>query len=123
VDPIDVIAPRIRPICRSWQRSWRPTGFTISIGHRTAPRFLVPPADRVCDVATSSGEVDTDLIVPPPRLEIIAAMGIGLTHVDLAAAKARGIHVTNTSDSTCSRMNCAPEAMTRLDNVVLTPAV
>lgn len=33
-----------------------------------------------------------------PRLEIIACMGIGVDRIDLACAKARGIHVTNTPD-------------------------
>ena len=39
-----------------------------------------------------------DLIAALPRLEIIAINGVGFDSVDLAAAKARGIRVTNTPD-------------------------
>lgn len=63
---------------------------------RTA--FLAPVADRVRGIAVFSGRVDAALIAALPRLEIIASMTIGLDHVDLEAAKARGIHVTNTPD-------------------------
>lgn len=38
------------------------------------------------------------LIEALPRLEIVACMGIGVDRIDLAAARARGIRVTNTPD-------------------------
>ncbi|MGH7038928.1 MAG: 2-hydroxyacid dehydrogenase [Stellaceae bacterium] len=39
-----------------------------------------------------------DLIAALPRVEIIAGFGIGVDRIDLAAARARGIRVTNTPD-------------------------
>lgn len=39
-----------------------------------------------------------DLIAALPRVEIIAGFGIGVDRIDLVAARARGIRVTNTPD-------------------------
>ena len=34
----------------------------------------------------------------PPRVRIVASFGVGTEHLDLAAAKARGVVVTNTPE-------------------------
>src|SRR5690348_3630124 len=60
--------------------------------------FLAPLKDKVRGIATFTGTVDAALMDALPRLEIVASMSIGLDHIDLAAAKARGICVTNTPD-------------------------
>ncbi len=52
-----------------------------------------------CDVfvPTVTDSIDADLIkAAPPRLKLIANYGAGVNHIDLAAAKAKGIMVTNT---------------------------
>ena len=52
-----------------------------------------------CDVLvpTVTDRLDADLIdAAPPRLKLIANYGAGVNHIDLAAAKAKGIIVTNT---------------------------
>ncbi|MFS0771605.1 2-hydroxyacid dehydrogenase [Sphingomonas sp. 1P08PE] len=52
-----------------------------------------------CDVLvpTVTDAVDADLIAAAgPRLRLIANFGAGVNHIDLAAARARGIIVTNT---------------------------
>ncbi len=52
-----------------------------------------------CDVLvpTVTDNIDADLIAAaPPRLKLIASYGAGVNHIDLAAAKAKGIMVTNT---------------------------
>lgn len=52
-----------------------------------------------CDVfvPTVTDSIDAGLIeAAPPRLKLIANYGAGVNHIDLAAAKARGIMVTNT---------------------------
>lgn len=52
-----------------------------------------------CDVLvpTVTDRIDADLIATaPPRLKLIANYGAGVNHIDLAAAKAKGIMVTNT---------------------------
>lgn len=58
--------------------------------------FLAPLKDKVRGLATFTSTVDAGLMDALPRLEIVASMSIGLDHIDLAAAKARGIRVTNT---------------------------
>ena len=52
-----------------------------------------------CDVLvpTVTDSIDADVIAAaPPRLKLIASYGAGVNHIDLAAAKAKGIMVTNT---------------------------
>jgi glyoxylate reductase len=52
-----------------------------------------------CDVLvpTVTDSIDAELIAAfPPRLKLIANYGAGVNHIDLAAAKAKGIMVTNT---------------------------
>ena len=52
-----------------------------------------------CDVLvpTVTDIINAELLaVAPPRLKLIANYGAGVNHIDLAAAKARGIMVTNT---------------------------
>jgi len=53
---------------------------------------------RIRGMATSTlyGRVDAGLIAMLPRLEIIASFGVGYDQIDVAAAAARGIVVTNT---------------------------
>jgi lactate dehydrogenase-like 2-hydroxyacid dehydrogenase len=61
--------------------------------------FLAPVADRVRAFASfTSYPVPAKLMEALPRLEIIAAMSVGTDHIDLAAARARGIAVTNAPD-------------------------
>ena len=45
---------------------------------------------------TVSDRIDADVIAGGNRVKLIANYGVGLDHIDLAAAKARGIAVTNT---------------------------
>ncbi|MDE2167174.1 MAG: hypothetical protein KGJ66_12665 [Alphaproteobacteria bacterium] len=77
-------SPRVRSIHRSWGGAHR--GLPVHHLYWALDRatFLCPLADRVRGIATFSGEVDADLIAAWVRLEIIAAMSIGLDHVDLA---------------------------------------
>jgi glyoxylate reductase len=52
-----------------------------------------------CDVLvpTVTDRIDAGIIAEaPPRLKLIANYGAGVNHIDLAAAKAKGIIVTNT---------------------------
>jgi hydroxypyruvate reductase len=61
--------------------------------------FLGEVAPRVRAVLTN-GIIGADraLIEALPKLEIIGVYGVGVDAVDLAAAKARGVRVTNTPD-------------------------
>ena len=61
--------------------------------------FLAPIADRVRGFASFTGyPVTAALIAALPKLEIIASMSVGTDHIDLAAARARGIAVSNAPD-------------------------
>ena len=51
--------------------------------------MLVTPGDRF------SAEIIANL---PPSVRIIASFSVGYEHIDLAAARAKGIAVTNTPD-------------------------
>lgn len=75
--------------------------FTIHAlpGPAERPAFLAKLADRVRFLQTTGFYgADAALINALPKLEIIASMGVGVDTVDLKAAKARGIAVTNTPD-------------------------
>jgi len=66
-----------------------------------APMDQAALADSMarCDVLvpTITDRIDADLIAAAgPRLKLIANFGNGVDHIDLAAARARGILVTNT---------------------------
>lgn len=60
--------------------------------------FLEQAGARMRGLATSTlfGRVDCRLLCRLPALEIVASFGVGYDNVDVAAAAARGIVVTNT---------------------------
>ncbi len=61
--------------------------------------LLASVADKVTAVASSnSGGIDAATMARLPRLEVIAHFGVGYDTVDVSAARARGIQVTNTPD-------------------------
>ena len=61
--------------------------------------FLAQVGPLIRGIATNGGlGASADIIAACPNLEIIAVYGVGYDTVDLAACKARGIHVTNTPD-------------------------
>ncbi|HZB91097.1 MAG TPA: 2-hydroxyacid dehydrogenase, partial [Stellaceae bacterium] len=61
-------------------------------------QFLAEAKDRVRAIVTGPGRVDAELMDALPKTEIIATQSVGTDHIDLAAAKARNIPVTNTPD-------------------------
>jgi lactate dehydrogenase-like 2-hydroxyacid dehydrogenase len=63
------------------------------------PGFVARHADAIRGIATR-GELGASraLIDALPRLEVISVYGVGFDAVDLAAARERGIRVTNTPD-------------------------
>jgi hydroxypyruvate reductase len=60
--------------------------------------FLAGIKDRVRAIVTGPGGVDAALMDALPKTEIIATQSVGTDHIDLEAAKARRIAVTNTPD-------------------------
>jgi lactate dehydrogenase-like 2-hydroxyacid dehydrogenase len=73
--------------------------FTVHALPRAEERaaFLSAKAGDIRGIA-SAGGADAALIAALPKIEIIAHFGVGYDAVDVAAAKARGIPVTNTPD-------------------------
>lgn len=64
-----------------------------------AKAFLAPIKDLIRGFASFTGyRITAELIAALPKLEIIATMSVGTDHIDLAAAKARGIAVTYAPD-------------------------
>jgi lactate dehydrogenase-like 2-hydroxyacid dehydrogenase len=64
-----------------------------------AGAFVAKVAPEVRAVVTNGiAGVKADVIEALPKLEIIGVFGVGVDAVDLAAAKARGVRVTNTPD-------------------------
>jgi lactate dehydrogenase-like 2-hydroxyacid dehydrogenase len=62
-------------------------------------KLLAEVAPRVRGIqATGSSVVDAQLIGRLPKLEIIACCGVGYDGIDVAAARARNVLVTNTPD-------------------------
>ncbi len=75
--------------------------FNASLNPDDAPfsREQLAQAVQDCDVLvpTVTDRIDADLIAGAgDRLQLIANFGAGIDHIDLAAAKQRGIKVTNT---------------------------
>jgi lactate dehydrogenase-like 2-hydroxyacid dehydrogenase len=72
---------------------------TNNRGDRAMTRAELVAAVADCDVLvpTVTDQVDAELIAAAgPRLKLIANFGAGVNHIDLRAARARGIIVTNT---------------------------
>jgi hydroxypyruvate reductase len=64
--------------------------------HRSA--FFTEVRDRVRAIATGAYPVNAELMSELPKTEIIATQSVGVDHIDLAAARKRGIAVANTPD-------------------------
>ena len=60
--------------------------------------FFAEIGDRARAIVTGAYPVNAELMDALPKTEIIATQSVGLDHIDLKAAKARGIVVTNTPD-------------------------
>jgi hydroxypyruvate reductase len=60
--------------------------------------FFAEIGDRARAIVTGAYPVTAELIDALPKTEIIATQSVGLDHIDLKAAQARGIAVTNTPD-------------------------
>lgn len=65
----------------------------------------MPRAELLARVAVAeailtavANKIDRDVIAAAPRLKVIANMGVGFDNVDVAAARERGIAVTNTPE-------------------------
>ncbi len=67
--------------------------------YRAHFRIVDSPTDEI-EALIAAAPISADLIATLPRLRLIAAYGVGVDKIDLAAARARGIAVTNTPGPT-----------------------
>ncbi|WP_269511150.1 2-hydroxyacid dehydrogenase [Burkholderia sp. IMCC1007] len=84
-----------------WDDAWLSTGYHVHRLWEAADRatFVAEHGAGVRAIATR-GDLGADaaLIAALPQLEIISCYGVGTDAIDLAAARERGIRVTNTPD-------------------------
>jgi hydroxypyruvate reductase len=67
--------------------------------HQTDPAAFAAAAPRIRGIAASGeAKVPRELIAALPALEVISVFGVGYDGIDVAAARGRGIQVTNTPD-------------------------
>ena len=72
-------------------------GFNTDDRPKSNDELMAAMSDCDVLVPTVTDSINADLIGrAPPRLKLIANYGAGVNHIDLAAAKAKGIMVTNT---------------------------
>ncbi|WP_130752537.1 2-hydroxyacid dehydrogenase [Sphingobium xenophagum] len=72
---------------------------SFNVGDQPMSRTELARAMAQCDVLVPciSDQIDATLIAAAPdRLQLLASFGSGVDHIDLAAARAKGIIVTNT---------------------------
>ena len=96
-DPIDVlVAARLwPPMMEALHGAYR----VHDRLHQTDPAALAAVAPHIRAIAASGeSKVPRELIAQLPALEIISVFGVGYDGIDVAAARERGIVVTNTPD-------------------------
>ena len=76
-----------------WSESVHAQAWTDPI-YRAALKAAFGAADAV--FATVSDRIDAEVLAGPVRARFLGNFGVGVDHIDLQAAKARGILVTNT---------------------------
>ena len=55
-------------------------------------------ADKAAIITVFTDRIDAEFLDVASRLRVVANVGVGYDHIDVAAAKARGVAVTNTPD-------------------------
>ena len=100
-----MLRPRIlvtRPITEDALALLRAEGdVTVGPADREASRQEILDSLRDCDGLLIVGHtrVDGELLDAAPRLRVVANFGVGVDHIDVAAATARRIWVSNTAGS------------------------
>jgi lactate dehydrogenase-like 2-hydroxyacid dehydrogenase len=93
--PVDILVTQ--PLIQSCLDALAETYTVHKLTGAADPEALlreVGPSIRAC----AGGKVSAELMDKLPKLEIISNSGVGVDSIDLAAAKARNIRVTNTPD-------------------------
>ncbi len=72
--------------------------YRVVVGEDDVPSQIASFAEEVAVIAVRGRAVNNALIASLPNLALIACYGVGYDQIDVAAATARGIIVTNTPD-------------------------
>jgi hydroxypyruvate reductase len=94
--------PEILVVAKLWPRYMQALQDAYIVHDRTHlqdPAQFASIAPRIRGIAASGeSKVGADLLAQLPALEMISVFGVGYDGVDVAAARARGVPVTNTPD-------------------------
>ncbi|WP_432483491.1 NAD(P)-dependent oxidoreductase [Kineococcus esterisolvens] len=97
-DPVVLVTARsfgsgaLDPLARLRQEGYRP----VRAGSRHSLEELRPLLARAVGWIAGTGPVTAEHLAAAPSLRVLARYGVGVDAVDLAAAQARGVVVTNT---------------------------
>lgn len=73
--------------------------FELVVCGQGEPRFVQELARASALIVRTYTQVDEVLLAKAPLLRVVARAGVGLTNIDVAACKARGIEVVHTPDA------------------------
>lgn len=94
--------PEILVVAKLWPRYMQALQEAFVVHDRTHlqdPAAFAPVAARIRAIAASGeSKVGTQLLQQLPALEMVSVFGVGYDGIDVAAARARGVPVTNTPD-------------------------
>jgi lactate dehydrogenase-like 2-hydroxyacid dehydrogenase len=100
--PAGTERPEVLVVAKLWPRMLEALhgAFTVHDRiHQTDPAAFAAAAPRIRAISASGeSKVSRELIAQLPSLEIISVFGVGYDGIDVAAARERGIAVTNTPD-------------------------
>jgi glyoxylate reductase len=95
--PRVIVSRKLLPVVEARMGQLFDAHFNAADAAMTRDQLAAAMADCDVFVPTVTDSIDAALIAAaPPRLRIIANYGSGVNHIDLAAAKAKDIIVTNT---------------------------
>jgi glyoxylate reductase len=99
LEPVQVVSTSALPIDLAAQVTTAVPGTTVDVpasGHIPIAELDLGTADAV--VCLLLDRIDAALLARAPRLRVVANCAVGIDNVDLAAATAAGVCVTNTPD-------------------------
>ena len=100
--PADTGRPDVLVVARLWAPMMEALHRTFRVHdrlHETDPAAFAGVAGRVRAIAASGeSKVPREMIARMPALELISVFGVGYDGIDVAAARERGVAVTNTPE-------------------------
>ena len=95
--PTVVVSRKLPDVVETRMMELFDTHLNLDDAPMTKAALIAAVADADVLVPTITDVIDADIIkAAGPKLKLIANFGVGVEHIDLAAAKARGVVVSNT---------------------------